>query len=762
MRLVSQQTTDAWKGEIKAGPTRPVVRATIEWGRIREYPYNTDDMQGGEEEAEELGVRTRKGVFRSINFNNTDVRELRNVRSISWSRSVDQDISECTLTLLNTDVTAIGDSEISLGGDADLPGLFTFSRGTQPEAQERWGHAADTGWVKQIIPDRLVRTYEGYGSDDTLPPGEDPHLYASGVWLIDRVDYDANGDIKISMRDLGRLLTDHIVFPPVIPHDDYPLEWSKIRTELVDSRDAAGGSWKQPPGSTTSSNSEYVGLGIVDEPPYVNNQGGVQGHYPHHAYLGGLTENEEGEMSGIGNEFYWLSTGQLRSSNMVWWELELDNPQNLAALKVSTRSGPYRVYVSVANEDGWFGKKKIPYEPQQGDRLDLGADIKFVTSFKSESGFPLDVTLPRKYQGVTKVRLTFTRLRKLTPAVTYPWRAGLRNLELYTADNIDDLSFVDGQIATPIGNYRDFSQIVRWIGAWAGWYWPPNAWLQYETDGTKHDMNYSTQFVSSLPKGRTWGSFQWNGTAGEADITSDQFDKQPLLDVISHVREITGDSFWIDEAGAMVWRQPNIFEVGNYVTPSHLDSNRSQDRTMEYVTIDEEETLLSYGTTLSSENIRERVFIGDVNGRYGAVVAGYSPLGGGHGFMRVAGWTDGNWERKGGGKAARKKADEECLVAADLIVARQMFDYRRANITIPGYPAIQIDDQIRVFERVTAETYFHYVLGVSNELNMDEGTWTYSLETHWLGPDREQAFILDTEELKGPTKAYLNLQGGID
>lgn len=749
MRVVTQQTTDAWKASVKAGGTRPVVRATIERGTVTEHPYNTDDAAGGELEAGEMGVRTRKGVFRSINFNNTEVREIRNVRSISWGRSVDQDIAECTLTLLNADIAPIGGGgTISIGDDFEFPGLFTFSRGEQLEAQTRWGHTPDSGWVRQIVPDRLIRTYEGYGSDDTLPPGEDPHLYASGVWLIDSVDYNANGDISIKMRDLGRLLTDHIVFPPVVPRDDYPLEWSKIRTEMVEARDAVGGSWTQPPGTAHSSNNLYVGEGIDDNPDYVDAQGGVLGHYANHAWLAGRTENEAGELSGIGNEFYWLSTGQTGYYDKVWWQIDLDDPVNLAALKVSTRSGPYRMYVSLDLGNGWIGKKKIPYDIST-EGVDLGAGIKFVTSFKSEHGFPLDFVLPRRYQGVTKVRLTFTRLRKLAPSQAYPWRAGLRNLELYTAPAIDDLSFADGEVATPIGNYRDFSQIVRWVGAWAGFYWPPSAEITYETGRTPVDMNYDSDFVSALPKGRTWGSFEWQGSAGEVDITSDQFDKQPLLDVISHVREITGCNFWIDEAGSIVWRQPNLFASGNYITPSHLDPDRSRPRTADYITIDEEETLLGYSTTLSSENVRERVFVGDSNGKYGAVVKGYKPHGG-TGLMRIAGWTDGNFKRG------------DALIAADLIVARQMFDYRRAQVTIPGNPAIQIDDQIRIFERITAETYFHYVIGVSSELDMDEGTWTYSLETHWLGPDLAQAWVLDATELEDATQAFLNASGGID
>src|SRR4028119_426997 len=106
---------------------------------------------------------------------------------------------------------------------------------------------------------------------------------------------------------------------------------------------------------------------------------------------------------------YWLSTGQKKYEDMAWWQVDLDNPVHLAALKVSTRSGPYRVYVSIDTGDGLLGKKKIPYTVSTGG-VPLDAKIKFVMSFSSEAGFPLDVTLPKAYQGVTKIRAPFPRL----------------------------------------------------------------------------------------------------------------------------------------------------------------------------------------------------------------------------------------------------------------------------------------------------------------------------------------------------------------
>ena len=78
---------------------------------------------------------------------------------------------------------------------------------------------------------------------------------------------------------------------------------------------------------------------------------------------------------------------------------------------------------------------------------------------------------------------------------------------------------------------------------------------------------------------------------------------------------------------------------------------------------------------------------------------------------------------------------------------------------IPGYPKIQIDDVVRIYERVTNETFYHYVLGIKSELNMQEGVWTYSLDTHWLGEHPQDSWVINVNELSNATKQYLDLLG---
>jgi hypothetical protein len=51
---------------------------------------------------------------------------------------------------------------------------------------------------------------------------------------------------------------------------------------------------------------------------------------------------------------------------------------------------------------------------------------------------------------------------------------------------------------------------------------------------------------------------------------------------------------------------------------------------------------------------------------------------------------------------------------------------------IPANPAIQIDDQVRIFERVTDETFFHYVTGITSAYDAETGKGEYTLRpTGW-------------------------------
>lgn len=720
MRDVSAAMTAAWRAPDKTGDRRPTVRATLQIWQLQKFPYDTDTAPGSD-----YKTRHRNGNFNSAIFGEAHpVRELPSIKSLSWGRSVDQDVATATLTMFNSENSPVGvlaEDE----GTLDRPGYLNWE--------------ADTPWRDHLVPDRIVKTYEGYGINPFAFPGFDENLEQTGVWLIDTVTYTADGLITLTMRDLGRLLLDRIVFPPVVPYAEYPLSFEKIHRATIPSRDAKGGSWTKATGKATSSNNRYLGKGLRDPKAggYVQANGVVNGHHANHALN-----------SRAKPESYWLSTGQDNASSKVWWEVDLSSKVDLAAVRIRTRRGPYRVYVSVRTPQGWAGRREIPYEVTTGD-VDLKAGIPFVRHLLVDRGAYHEITLPKKYRDVSKVRLTFTHLSE--GIGDYPFRASLYDVELYTGQ-YSQLSFGKGQIVRGVGNYIDYTDIVKTVTAWAGFYWPgPRTrrnFMQYSAPRFSGERAYkfSDDDPALPPGGRVWGDFQSTGTGGIADLTVDLFDKKPLMDVINYVRDVVGFNFFIDETGGVVWRLPNVWEKGNYLTPHHLLS-RGRKRTSKIITIDEETTLLDYSMILDSTNLRERIFVGNNTGKIGVTIAGFTP----HktGLMRTAGWTDQHFETR-----------RETRIMADLVATRQLHSWRTARLSTPGYPALQIDDQIKIREKVTGEDYYHYITGISSTLDMETGEWIYELETHWLGRgDRAGSWVAKTHKLDKVTRAYLSLVG---
>ena len=764
-RIVPDSMTEAWMNQAKIGARRPVVRAIIQKQNMRRFEYDTAFAQGGTFDHD----RHRKGRFASMIFgDNSAYREIRNIKSCSWERSVGQDAASCTITLLNTDMNAIGVARDNPESpdEIDKPGYFTFNRGDESVEENPWGFYDETGWNGIYMPDMVVKTFEGYGSDPNYSPLEDPNLVQSGTWMIDKVSYNADGTITLEMRDLARLLLDQVVFPPAVPLSEYPLTWSRIHSENIPGRDAKGGSWQDRLrrfGRASSSNDKYLGKGFTNAPydNYVGPNGGVEGHHAHHVIIDHPRETDEEKEADL--QTFWRSTGQDEQRSFVWWQYDVEDGRlPIAAIRLRMAGGPYRVYISVHNGDKWVGKRKIPWSKNgvsgSPGNVDIDAKIPFVTSTIADRFHPQEITLPRKYMA-KKVRLTITRLVN-TGVGEHPYRAGLREVFLYTGDTLEDLHFEKGFHLKVVGNYEDWTQVIKWTCAWAGWFWPPHEtgmdFIRIQP-ATSQEAPAEKEWVTyqrpdpTLPRGRVWGDFMKSGTGGIADLTVDQFDKKPMMDIVNYVRDLLGFVFFIDETGGVVWRMPNLWSLGNYLSPQSIGDGRPGKRgrggrTDEIVVIDDEETLLGYETTLDSSNIRERIFVANVVGGVGTVIKSFNPND--IGLKRTAGWSDQNFKTK-----------RETRVMADMISARSMFTYRTSEVTIPGYPKIQIDDQIRIFERVTNETFYHYVMGIKSEIDMEEGTWTYTMQTHWLGERPEDAWVVDVDELELVTQQYLHAIG---
>lgn len=733
MRTVSSNTTAAWKASFKGGSIRPMMRATVQKMSVIKRPY--DLAFTNPYNSTTVKEYDGSGTYRSMMFGQQHVpAELPNLASIQWSRSVDSEVASCTIQLYNTSPLPLGQTPDNQY-EFDRPGYFTPTRGAVAEGVARWGQQPNE-WQSLLAPDRIIRTYEGYGFDASVPPEEDPNMYPSGVWLIDDVMFTADGMITLQCRDLGRVLTELICYPPIIPWSRYPLIWD--RYHYVDNPDkvvtSTNSDWVTPTYGTDS-NKPYIGKGLRDgNMPYVDSNGGVLGHDGADAFDGSLTS-------------YWLSVGNYPTWSSAYEYVEGNFSGNISAAKVNAWGGPYRVYVSVMSGNKWQGRAKIPYVSRL---IDTGADIPYVVSTTIGKNAELVIKLPKTITAAQKVRITFSDLYN-TGIGQYKWRAGCKRVQVLTTDTVQKT--VDGGKHVE-GNYADYTDIVKTLLAWSGFHWPAN---RPHAGGTVIDSFIKLTDGSSvympppsndpvLGTGRVWGDMMSTNAAGPATLGYQIFDKKPILDCIAQIRDIVGYNFYIDETGGAIFRCPNIWSLGNYVSGG--DGGPNVGFTNQYITIDERETLLGMSTQLSSRSIRERIFVGNFTGQIGALAAGFNPYP--SGLERVAGWTD-----------VYFATEQECQIMADLIAVRSMFNYRMNSITIPGNPAIQIDDQVKIYERVTNDSYFHYVRGITCEWDLSSGRYTYTLDTHWLGEQPFQNWIVDPSILSQETQQYLKLLGVI-
>jgi hypothetical protein len=715
VKLLANATRDTWLAGDFFGPNRPMVRATIQRIEVKTPGYDLAKVPDSHEKG--------YGTFATVLFGqpNRPV-ELPNIKSFRWSRSIDSDVASATMVLYNTAPVPLGqvpEDDFSL----DYPGYYTHTRG---ETGNRWGDTKN-GWQNLIVPDRLVRTWEGYGHNPELPPETDPAMYPSGVWLIDDVIYNPTGHlITLEMRDVGRTLLDHLLFPPVIPKALYPISFEKkVTTNKPKTVKVAGSGWRRPRW-TTDSNQAYIGSGITDGGlPYVSTDGSVYGHHGRDAFDASTST-------------YWLSVGNKPNWSSAYEYLQGAVAGDVAAVRVHAWGGPYRMWISVYADGKWQGAKQIPYRARA---VDTNADIRYVKAVTITKDDDLTVALPKTYTGVSAVRITFSRLYNSGLGRNYKHRAGVRDFEVSTTA----AGTTTTTVPVTTGNISDYTDIIKWLLGWGGLYWPQGA-LAYLTrsDGTTVDVQPSPARDPLFPAGRVWADLETVGTAPEFKLGIELWDKKPIMEGIQYVKENLGYNFYIDEAGAAIWRSPNIFKRGNWV---FADGAGNAGRTTGFVTIDERTTLLDLTPKLSSRNVKEKVFVSDTLGKVAAQASGYNPYP--SGMRRLGGWTDQGFAKL-----------SEAQVMADMITVRQAMQYRTNTMTIPGYPAIQVDDQVRIYERISGEHHLHYVRSISSEWDLESGKWTYQIETTWLGenPFTRKNWLLDPKVIKlnELTRAVLN------
>jgi hypothetical protein len=281
-----------------------------------------------------------------------------------------------------------------------------------------------------LMPNRVVRTFQGYGSDnfdvngEPIAPGDDGYvspmddgqLVQTGVWMIDRVVFGVDGMITIECRDVGKVLLEQFVYPDMIPMERFPLiyceptSWTEER--VVQEEGTPGANVISGPGAPS-------GAYVSGNDPHYGSGGSVFGHRVRDAFDGDTST-------------YWLSVGNASPTADFAFEYitgaTLGNRFNQVV--VNTVSTGYWCYVSVHEDGQWLGSETIPYNPDASAAFPNGANIPYVRRFTiSDTGNNV-LNLPGTYNA-DFVRVTFHRLWNSNLG-TYPYRAAVRTSGLAT------------------------------------------------------------------------------------------------------------------------------------------------------------------------------------------------------------------------------------------------------------------------------------------------------------------------------------------
>ena len=757
MRNMPEVMWDTWEAGQFVGTNKPVTRAVIQKSVLRAM-----------------------GPWRTLMFAQDEPNyEIPGIKSVSINTAHQSDSASMTLTMMNQievdvtqnlDLTHAGQTPSAIEGpsvktlkDLAFPGYYSFRRGETPSSLGRWGHEPDPVWADMFIPNRLIRTFQGYGTDGAVNPWDDTNLILTGTWLIDNVTFDTKGLITIQCRDTAKLLIEQRLYPPIIPLAQYPLEIcaDEIETTEVTTQETTG-------------QEEVIGENVAkhmpsslgwdsSSAPWYGYNAPVYGHRASHAFDGdGST--------------YWLSVGN-SGPNKVWsfeWIGAVCNGEPIRRVRMKPKFGGYVCYVAVKENGKWQGTNRVPYGKTSTPAYPNGSDklyVKKVNVPRNEEWFNID--LDRSYNA-DEVWLIFTNLADSNLG-TYQFRAGVKEFEVmgYTPDKTTTVD-VTTEVETLIpGNIEDYTDIIKVLAAWSGFYWPygpaDEILTEWEADLKLKDADAYADLPGGLTdgKGRAWGDFAYSGAfpVDPVCIPPSFWDNKSVMDGINQIKEILGFIFYVDATGGIVWRMPNIWSTGNFISGVGFvgpDSVR---------TIDETQVLVDYGVTVNDEALRSEIHVvAQPLDSEGAILhTSISP-----GFVQgevipSAVNPAGDLALLGGQQRVMLVANypfvsqDEVDKFAYLISLWIHWSYRKGKFRIPGNPAYEPDDQVRIFERVTSESYIHYLQGINSVMDLDAGTWFLDVNTHWLGIGPDATWVVNTfNDMPPALYAYLIAIGAID
>lgn len=480
-----------------------------------------------------------RGPFRYWGNGLEEHYEVPAIESIQISRPSTQDVATCNITIYNSwhEInTADPEQTHRLG----KPGYFWPKRG-EGDSASTWNQEPGRGayrkngswdpsfsWRNVLMEDALLFTYQGYGGrptdgnyvsiDKNL---DDNHILPTGVWLIDTVTGSANGMMQIECRDIGRLLLDQIVFPPLIPAGLYPLEYT------VAGKSAFESPWgpKVKTGVSPASRGEvkvssWTGSGDSDSTnPFKSNL----------AVDGQPSTYSLSEAYGSPLE---VTPGGGGQPPAVFWQFGIN--QNVSAIKFTPWAGGYTAYISVRVGGVWQGTTNIPTSSP-------GRNIPYVQTIGVPQyvpdGFelPVDVNLggsPDVLYNAEAIRITFTDLYYSTRASSAGnYRGGLRDFVCY-------------RVGTKTNNYNTDFTAIPWTYTLEAH--PTRGYWVAENDGTVHGFGDAADYDSSA-----FGTVPL-GAHGSNNVIADM------------ARTPSGKGYWVVDWMGHVWAYGDADHHGEY------------------------------------------------------------------------------------------------------------------------------------------------------------------------------------------------------
>lgn len=735
MRRLDGPIWDQWNaGGPFIGTNRAHGRVTVEFG----WSLRASSGPVGDIPAAKLPIRW----FQRIDNSQVET-ELPNVKTININRSIDQDAAECDIDLYNQQMLPAQLAELG------NPGYFTFGRGSHPDALARWGHTP-TPWSNELTPNALLRTYEGFGGyypDGTPMPIPEAlaagYIEQTGLWLIDEVRPGTDGMLHIKARDVAKLLVDQPIYPPLVPAGLYPLDYERFKyqhivTPYIAYGTAAGGT-KIIVGAEVDAGGDGYWLAGDD--------GGIF-TYGNNFFYGSLAGDIEHGVIGMARtptgKGYWVTAKD--GTTFAFGDATFHGGWTSGVCVAIERAGPLDGYYLLDEGGGVYTFGDAPFYGSGPGASTIVAmavmpdgtgywildSTGHVYAYGSAGYYGNgDPSNPSPYTGIetTPTGLGYYLVTKkghvyafgdavyhggaqgivlndpISDIIVRPDGAGYWLIAedggVFTYGDIGFYGALPGSFASDArldGNYFDYCDIVRDLLLWAG-FWA------YAVDSDPY----------------VFGSIEASGTYAPDPLPPEMFSQQPVIAAITKIKEILGYVLWVDSIGAVHFESPNWWSEGNFLPDGT--------RTNVLPQIDERVQLISYATQEDDKDAVDRVIIANVDPTAGTsgtvtttVIPPTAPIL--RGILKPVLWFN---------EVATDPADQAAM--GTLLGNQLVFNSRAGAVVCVANPNIELNDQVRIWERQTDEVYDHYVRGIATSHDLDEGVYTMQVTTHWLGRD---------------------------